>query len=220
MVVSNKLAYTKLRSGVDGTLFGNDAFLRLENALCFKAKSRTTTAQPASPTAEDVYILQSTPSGAAWTGKINNVAIWDGTQWIFIPFDSWMVAYVVDEKVRMGYSGDESLWYPLHDIWSATEHWTGKYRGTEKVYSKLVDFGTLPNTGSKNSAHGVSGIDLNYTRAPQITHACISNGTITNQLWSPGTTITALAIDATNVTITTSSNVSSYSAYLRLEYCK
>ncbi len=50
--------------------------------------SATTTAQPGSPTADDLYIVPASATGADWAGEDDNVAWYDGAGWVFFtPFE-------------------------------------------------------------------------------------------------------------------------------------
>lgn len=125
---------------------------------------------------------------------------------------------------RFAYSASEEEWFPLQPLWSATEHWTGLYRNGEKVYSKVIDFGAMPNATTKNVAHEITGLDITYANAPLWT-GVMSNGTATVQLSGSyfavaGTVSVLIQITDTNVSIVASANVSTYSAVFRLEYLK
>jgi hypothetical protein len=65
--------------------------------------SKTTTAPPATPTIGDAYIV---PAGAtgAWSGHTDELAFWDGTQWIFTPADD-------DLTHRVIYNLADNLYY-------------------------------------------------------------------------------------------------------------
>lgn len=59
-------------------------------------KDRDLTAPPGSPAAGDTYIPAATATGA-WAGKDGQVAVWDGTAWVFgVPREGW-VAWIEDE---------------------------------------------------------------------------------------------------------------------------
>lgn len=61
-------------------------------------KDRDLTAPPGSPVNGDTYIVGPAPTGA-WVGKANQVAVWDGSAWVFgVPRLGWL-AYIEDEQV-------------------------------------------------------------------------------------------------------------------------
>lgn len=67
------------------------------------AKSKTTSAQPGTPTNGDTYILPAGSTGAAWAGNDGKVAVWDGAAWQFYtPSIGWQ-SYVEDTDVLTTY---------------------------------------------------------------------------------------------------------------------
>ena len=59
-------------------------------------KDKDLTAPPGSPTPDDSYIVAS-PATGAWSGQEDDIATWDGSQWIFeTPEGGWAV-WVEDE---------------------------------------------------------------------------------------------------------------------------
>ncbi|MFP4104809.1 MAG: DUF2793 domain-containing protein, partial [Phycisphaerae bacterium] len=84
----------------------NEALRRIE-ALSFRALSRTTTDQPSSPDAGDVYILPDDATGDDWNGEDGNVAYYDGSVWNFItPFEGLSLWISDDDEIRT-YDGSE-----------------------------------------------------------------------------------------------------------------
>jgi hypothetical protein len=216
---SPKLDFDFLVEGVDGVVLANEALLRLENCLSSVVLDVTNT-PPGSPAQGDTYIAGTSPTGA-WAGQANKLALYTGSGWAFLTPRSNMLAYVNDDKERWGYDANESLWYPLQPLWKTTEHWTGRYKDGSRVWSKTIDFGALPNTTTKNVAHGITGLILTYKRAPTAEGAA-SDGTTTYMI--PGVLATVFSvdvrIDATNLMIQSNGNTSTLSAFVRLEYCK
>lgn len=72
-----------------------------------KVLSRATTAPPGSPTLGDRYII---PSGAtgAWSAQTNKIATWNGSTWIITSAVEGMQTRVVDEAIRVEWTG--SAW--------------------------------------------------------------------------------------------------------------
>lgn len=85
----------------------NTGFARIDALLQGGAISRTTTAQPGSPAAGDVYILPASCTGAEWSGNDDTIAIYYGG-WVFItPLEGWTL-YVRDQDKAVYYDG--STW--------------------------------------------------------------------------------------------------------------
>ncbi len=67
-------------------------------------KDKDLTAPPGGPTLDDSYIVSS-PATGAWTGREDNIATWDGSQWTFeTPAGGWAV-WVEDEQDIYVYNG-------------------------------------------------------------------------------------------------------------------
>lgn len=68
------------------------------------AKDKDLSTPPVSPTTGDTYIVASSPTGA-WSGKATNIAVYDGSSWIFyIPTKGWRF-YVDDEDADYRFNG-------------------------------------------------------------------------------------------------------------------
>jgi|GEM_PF-6423204 hypothetical protein len=179
---------------------------------------RDLTAPPGSPAAGDAYIPKATATGD-WASHEDEIAYYnDG--WYFVMPTNGMQILVTDEKIWLGYSA--GAWHPMQTPHSTTETWTGRYdRNASKIYSKTIDLGALPNSTSATTAHGVTGIDL----AKRILFEGWAEDGGTNVYPLPyanagGTARMALKIDATNITIVTNFNASSFTGEVRIEYCK
>jgi hypothetical protein len=86
-----------------------------------------------------------------------------------------------------------------------------------QVYRKVINFGALPNTATKSVAHG-----LTITNAWSLTrmYATASNPTAITYFPIPTTGVT-ITVDAANVNITTTSNLTAYTTvYCVLEFIK
>lgn len=86
-----------------------------------------------------------------------------------------------------------------------------------QVFRKVVDFGALPNSTSKSVAHGIQiTSEYTFTRI----YGCASDTVARSYIPLPSNT-TNIVVDATNVTVTTSSNLAAYATtYIILEYIK
>lgn len=63
---------------------------------------RGLTAPPVSPSAGDTYIIATAATGD-WVGKEDQVAVYDGSVWVYaVPRVGW-VAYIEDEEVLSAY---------------------------------------------------------------------------------------------------------------------
>ncbi len=66
-------------------------------AYHLSVKDRDLEAPPESPASGDTYIVAASATGA-WATKEGQVAIWDGSAWVFgVPRAGW-VAYIEDEE--------------------------------------------------------------------------------------------------------------------------
>lgn len=87
-----------------------------------------------------------------------------------------------------------------------------------QAYRIVVNFGALPNTATKSVAHGIADINAQFTFTRM--YAAASNPTGLSYLPIPNADIT-MSADATNVNITTISNLTAYTRTLVvLEYLK
>ncbi len=60
-------------------------------------KDRDLATPPGTPTAGDTYIIAASPTGG-WSGHATEVAIWDGSAWVFgVPRSGWL-AHIEDEQ--------------------------------------------------------------------------------------------------------------------------
>jgi hypothetical protein len=90
----------------------NESLLRLDALVQLAAKSATTTAQPASPSDGDIYILPSGKTGADWGAMANGALAYyrDGAWESLSPREGY-VAHVADADQIVIYSG--TAWQPL-----------------------------------------------------------------------------------------------------------
>lgn len=86
--------------GFSGWDTGMDNNLKRIGRFAFhlSVKDRDLATPPASPAAGDSYIVAAAATGA-WAGKETQVAVWDGSAWVFgVPRLGWK-AYIEDEEV-------------------------------------------------------------------------------------------------------------------------
>ena len=89
----------------------NDNLKDIDWKLGLKVLSRTTDAQPGSPSAGDAYIMTASATGAAWvTYAENDVAVYDGTTWSKITPGAAIQAFVDDETKQLTWDNGGSEW--------------------------------------------------------------------------------------------------------------
>jgi len=182
-----------------------------------KILDRDLTAPPGSESEGDVYLIASGATGD-WSGKSGKLACYTGSGYVYIDPAGGMRAFIVDEKIEVGYSSVESAWYPIQEIWSATEHWTGRYSRTgEKIYSKCLATGSLPNRTTSTVAHGITNLDID--NHVQITGYYYQSSTPSSLYMLPGYYIQPF-LTSTNLSIYAAVDASAFEGYARLEYCK
>lgn len=202
-------------------LLANEAFNRLEQAASLEILDRDLTEPPGSPSDGDAYLVAASPMGA-WAGQAGKVAVFYAG-WIFLTARGGMTAFVHDEKLWIGYSSQESEWHPLQDVWLPSEHWTGKYSTEgDKIFSKVIDFGALPNATEKTVAHSISNLDLNNHLAHQAWTRNNSSGQNSPApvLLVNGAVALDVRIDGTHFFARASHDLSGFTMKVRLEYCK
>ncbi|MCC6681635.1 MAG: DUF2793 domain-containing protein [Phycisphaeraceae bacterium] len=141
---------------------------------------------PGSPDTGDRYIVGSSPSGA-WSGNPNDLAEWDGSQWLFLaPQIGWPV-YVTDEQVLYYWNG--TTWTKLRASPGGSDTQVqfndgGDFGGSSGLtYNKTttalqVDNLKLDgNTLSSTNANGVIVIGPNGNGAIQVDTAGNTRGT-------------------------------------------
>lgn len=206
-----------VESQASGETTANTYFARLEHFQNARVIDRDLATPPGSPAEGDTYIVAASPTGA-WAGKAGYLAAYFNG-WIFCAPKGGFVCFVVDEKVPLMYSSVESLWFPLIDQWSATEHWTGKYRGSSKVYSKTFTFSAIA-VGLTAQAHSISGLVL--TEAITTQSALIA-GPLSIVASGIASVLTfGFYFDATNIVLDYSGpeSGSGYDIKVRVEYCR
>lgn len=90
----------------------NEALRILECVAQLNVADRDLNTAPGSPADGDRYIVGNNPTGT-WFGQGQKIALYAGTDWLFIqPAVGWL-AYVVDEDIYVKYMpGSPSGWAP------------------------------------------------------------------------------------------------------------
>ena len=138
-----------------------------------------------------------------------------------LPYEGTLWKYTNDYAAlyAMSYAGTKSVKYKQGGTWSGWEFQNpGTVAGTENptmerynhktVYTKLVDFGALPNATSKNVAHG-----LGTDATPISFEVFTSNGSVFQQfpfMSTSGTNVGKAHLTAYSVVITTHSDLTAY----------
>lgn len=220
MTESPNFGLSYLAEGQNGRARYNRMLAWADAFLVGKVLDRDLATPPGSPSAGDLYLVGTSPTGA-WAGQAGKFALRYNSAWEFLAPKSGMQVFIQDEKAAFCYSGPESEWFPLQDIWSTSEHWTGKYGpGGGKVYAKCFESVTVPTSGTPTTtAHGITGIDL---AQPVMIEGSVFNGSQALAInVDTGSARLYSAVDGTNITLGShSGGWSGYTCDLRLEYQK
>lgn len=195
----------------------NTALGLVDGLLTPRVEDRDLTAPPGSPTNGAVYIVGASATGD-WAGQDGNVAIYN-EGWTFVSPIGGMQVFLHDEKALYCYSSVESLWFPVQPLWSTSEHWTGRYgAGGTKLYAKCWAGLTVQSgSGSTTQAHSITSLDI--ANSPSI-WVGLEDGTDAYDGSQPitGSIRFYAKVDATNITLTSASMPSGFTANVRLEY--
>lgn len=176
---------------------------------------------PGSPSDGDAYIIGGSPTGD-WASNANDFTVYFNG-WIYISPFTGMQCWDNNDNELIQYDAGESLWYPVQQRWSTTEHWTGRYRESSKVYAKVVDCGTLPSTPSTptTTAHSISTIDFSKPIVIQTSLVDNTNDVAFygNIFAYPGD-VALVQVNTTNVVAAATSDLSAFQLDVYLEYCK
>jgi hypothetical protein len=216
---SPRLGLTLLTEATSGNEITTNVALQLLEAIVAGAiVDRDLATPPGSPAEGAVYLVAASPTGA-WSGQAGKLAVYL-SGWYFLTPKDGMQLFIVDEKTPYMYSAVESLWFPMLQRWRTTEEWIGSYNADAgKIYAKTIDFGALPNTTTKSVAHGITGLDLSKHIGFQCTAGDAGVFAAPVPQTVAGITMQILA-DGTNISITTSADLSAFTTKIRLEYSK
>lgn len=145
--------------------------VRIGATLQLSVLDKDLTADPATPTDGDRYIVGASATGA-WAGKDNNVTVWRAglASWEFYaPDDGWL-CYVEDEDVRYQYTtaGGWAPWAGTSVLKSPTATKTGNYTilASDRGYILLVDATsaavtlTLPDSAAVASGFTIGAVKI------------------------------------------------------------
>ncbi len=209
-------ATTLVEGQAGGETTANTYLARLEHFGGATVIDRDLATAPVSPTNGDTYITAGT--GGAWSPFAVGSLVTYLNGWLGCTPKGGFTCFVVDEKIPLMYSSVESLWFPLTNVWSATEHWTGKYRAGAKVYAKQFTFSAVALIGFTAQAHGISGLDL--TKAITCDASVINSGAQVFAGTSPTFGVAyGFVFDGTNVVLDWSGPLG-FDVVVRAEYCR
>ena len=105
------------------------------------------------------------------------------------------------------------------NIYSETEHVVGKWIDGKTLYEKTVNIGALPNATTKTTAHGISNLfwiesmrGVCFGSNTYLPLPFVDNSALTNNI--------RIDANATNISVRTSGNYSTFSGYVTLRYAK
>jgi len=87
----------------------NEAIAALDTLTQLAALGRNLSAPPTSPVTGARYIVGAAPTGD-WTGKVNQIAAWDGAAWRFYAPEPGWLAFILAENGLLVWSG--TAWLP------------------------------------------------------------------------------------------------------------
>jgi len=124
------------------------------------------TAPPGSPSVGDRYIIAS-PATGDWEDEDDNIAEWDGVQWIFTTVSEGFAASVDDENIVYIYNG--TAWVVMASFFNHNSL-SGLQGGTSAQYYHLTSAEHTFLTGVV-TGNGVRAVDVPYTAGENLTAA-------------------------------------------------
>ena len=202
----------------------NEAYQRLENSPLLRVRGLgLTDPSTLSPAAADgdVVIVDVGASSTPFFGHDKTVAMYYGG-WMFRAIKDREVVVDLTSGVLYMYNLALDVWQLLIELNEPTFNGTASNTGaaglsTGTIYRKALAFGALPNNTSKSVAHGMpSGVVakghwLRWSGTQ-------SDGTTTRQIVEGVGNISVFTVDATNVVITTTTNLSGRDGVIFLEW--
>ena len=136
------------------------------------------------------------------------MVIWSGK--------AWKSAAVGGGRGNVGTSPPVEEDEDMVDYLTGTEQDTGDTIDGATLYAKFIDFGNLPNNGTKSVAHNIT------TLADVYSYELIMDST-TQQwplTWTTGTSYANIRVDQTNISVITNQNFSALTGRAWLIYTK
>lgn len=176
MTMTSRYGLNLIAESQSARVPANEFLLFLEAVKSGRVKSRTTTAQPGAPVDGDLYILPTTPTGAAWTGQGLKYAWRFNGAWRFYAFTGGDFVFVDDEQRWAGYNPVSSSWVDVKStgtslpdaaanvnrwLFSNGTAWVGQYQpaiyswafqqpNPTAVNATIVGYGAAIMTGANN----------------------------------------------------------------------
>lgn len=179
----------------------NDLLLKLEVKLDASVISRTVTAQPATPTAGDMYIIPAGATGAQWaTFAANDITIFrDSTWYAFTPIKGWP-AWVEDAAEGVVFDG--SAWAVtlvanaiVDADFAAAEGFMRKTGAGAYVAHKSNLTAIVAPTATDDSAAGYSVGSIWLDTVAVAVHTC-TDATAGAAVWATGGGLNQTQVDA------------------------
>lgn len=126
-------------------------------------------------------------------------------------------AYVTIQYTKTTDSTVES--YGTDTTYSTDEHVVGSWIDGRPVYQKTVNIGSLPNSGTKEIAHGITSLDKVISSGGIAVNSSY-NLTIPRISSNSAYNIYLLAVTATDIQVNAPFNASDYTGYVTLQYTK
>lgn len=173
-----RLGMTQLADGQalpEGRVNENDFILEFFSSGSFK--SRTTLAEPVSPTNGDGYLVPASATGTNWTGQDGKIALFINTAWRFFTAKEGMTFWVEDEDVIVAFSG--AAWGTVGASGESTDSqiWTGSDTAT-RISPRRIFTAAAPialTDGTSIAIDGNTGINFKVTLAGNRTLANPTN---------------------------------------------
>lgn len=105
MTTTPKLGLTFLEEGQNqAEITHNDALVIIDSIACLTVKDRDLSSPPGGPALGDAYFVASVGSGL-WAGHTNDIAIFNGNNWVFVILRTGWSLWVDDEAASFIWNG-------------------------------------------------------------------------------------------------------------------
>lgn len=204
----------------NGFASANERFL-VTNALTAMHIIATQASPPGVFVDGDTYLVSGTPAGDWSTFAQDDVAIASGGGWIAVPPRGGMAGEVTSfDGAWIFYSEEESAWVFDYETWSTVElSMRGRFPGDVPRFTKAFEILTLANAGTDQTAHGITGLQLNeYMAIEGVAYDGSANAYALP--FNDGTNALTLRVTATNVELVSNFDATGWNARVRLIYAK
>lgn len=102
MSTTPRLGFTEMASGEQSGYVTFNALAKILDAYTQGSiKSRSTVAEPGSPSEGDCYLVPTSATGTNWSGHDGELAQYFDAAWMFYTVGAWFDAYVEDEGISI-----------------------------------------------------------------------------------------------------------------------